>query len=64
LVAGTARPVNPGSGRQKGAVQDLLAAAAEAAEAEAIALRVVKSPGAERGFVLRPRRWLVERSFA
>jgi transposase len=38
--------------------------AAEAAEQQAIALSVVKLPGAKRGFVLLPRRWVVERSFA
>jgi transposase len=37
--------------------------AAEAA-AEGIALEVVKLPEAKRGFVLLPRRWVVERSFA
>ena len=39
-------------------------AAAEAASAEGITLRVVKLPEAKRGFVLLPRRWVVERSFA
>ena len=39
-------------------------AAAEAAAAEGIALHVVKLPEAKRGFVLLPRRWVVERSFA
>ncbi len=38
--------------------------AAEAAAAEGIALEVVKLPEAKRGFVLLPRRWVVERSFA
>ncbi len=37
--------------------------AAEAA-ARGIQLEVVKLPGAKRGFVLLPRRWVVERSFA
>ncbi len=37
--------------------------AAEAA-AHGIALEVVKLPEAKRGFVLLPRRWVVERSFA
>ena len=37
--------------------------AAEAA-AQGIALAVVKLPDARRGFVLLPRRWVVERSFA
>jgi len=37
--------------------------AAEAA-AHGIQLEVVKLPGAKRGFVLLPRRWVVERSFA
>lgn len=42
-------------------------AASEAAEGEGIRLEVVKLPdavGAKRGFVLLPRRWVVERSFA
>jgi transposase len=39
-------------------------ATAEAAAAEGIALHVVKLPEAKRGFVLLPRRWVVERSFA
>lgn len=38
--------------------------AAEAAQAEGITLHVVKLPEAKRGFVLLPRRWLLERSFA
>lgn len=39
-------------------------AVAEAAEAHGIQLVVVKLPEAKRGFVLLPRRWVVERSFA
>ena len=39
-------------------------AAADTAKAEGIALHVVKLPEAKRGFVLPPRRWVVERSFA
>ena len=39
-------------------------AAAKAAAAEGIKLEVVKLPEAKRGFVLLPRRWVVERSFA
>jgi transposase len=38
--------------------------AAEAAEEHGIRLEVVKLPEAKRGFVLLPRRWVVERSFA
>jgi transposase len=38
-------------------------APAEAAEAQGIALSVVKLPEAKKGFVLLPRRWVVERSF-
>ena len=38
--------------------------AAEAAEKQKIELSVVKLPAAKRGFVLLPRRWVVERSFA
>jgi len=39
-------------------------APAQAAQAHGISLEVVKRPEAERGFVLLPRRWVVERSFA
>jgi len=39
-------------------------AAAKAAAADGITLEVVKSPEAKRGFVLLPRRWVVERSLA
>lgn len=38
--------------------------AASAAKAQGINLEVVKLPEAKRGFVLLPRRWVVERSFA
>src|SRR5829696_5760488 len=38
--------------------------ASEAAEEHGIRLEVVKRPEAERGFVLMPRRWVVERDFA
>ena len=38
--------------------------AAEAAAAHGIRLEVVKLASAKRGFVLLPRRWVVERSFA
>ena len=37
---------------------------AAAAKRKGIALSVVKLPEAKRGFVLLPRRWVVERSFA
>ena len=37
---------------------------AEEAKANSIRLEVVKLPKAKRGFVLLPRRWVVERSFA
>jgi transposase len=40
------------------------AAPAEAAADHGIALEVVKLPDAKKGFVLLPRRWVVERSFA
>ncbi len=36
----------------------------EAAKELGIRLEVVKHPGAKKGFVLLPRRWVVERSFA
>jgi transposase len=39
-------------------------AAAEAAKEHSIRLEVVKRTFAKRGFVLLPRRWVVERSFA
>jgi transposase len=38
--------------------------AAEAAQAHGIRLEVVKLPEVKRGFVLLPRRWVAERSFA
>jgi transposase len=37
---------------------------AEEAEAHGMSLEVVKHPEAKRGFVLLPRRWVVERDFA
>lgn len=37
---------------------------AQAAKAQGIGLHVIKVPQAKRGFVLLPRRWVVERSFA
>lgn len=37
---------------------------AQVAAAHGIRLEVVKLPGAKRGFVLHPRRWVVERSLA
>ena len=37
---------------------------ADTAAAHGIHLEVVRLPGAKRGFVLLPRRWVVERSFA
>ena len=39
-------------------------APAEAAQEAGMALEVVKLPEAKKGFVLLPRRWVVERSFA
>jgi transposase len=39
-------------------------ATAESAAAHGLRLEVVKLPEAKRGFVLLPRRWVVERSFA
>ena len=38
--------------------------AAQAASAQGLQLVVVKLPEAKRGFVLLPRRWVVERTFA
>jgi transposase len=40
------------------------AAAAHGIKLEVVKLEVVKLPEAKRGFVLLPRRWVVERSFA
>jgi len=37
---------------------------AQAAQAQGLRLEVVKLPGAKKGFILLPRRWVVERSFA
>ena len=37
---------------------------AQAAKAQGMRLEVIKLPQAKRGFVLLPRRWVVERSFA
>ncbi len=37
--------------------------AAQAARDEGIELQVIKLPEAKKGFVLLPRRWVVERSF-
>jgi transposase len=37
--------------------------AAQAAEGEGIRLEVIKLPDVKKGFVLLPRRWVVERSF-
>lgn len=39
-------------------------AAAQATEAQGFRLEVVKLPKAQRSFVLLPRRWVVERTFA
>jgi transposase len=39
-------------------------AAAQAAQEQGMQLEVIKLPHAKRGFVLLPRRWVVERSFA
>lgn len=40
------------------------AQAAQAAAEHGVTLSVIKHPEARRGFVLLPRRWVVERSFA
>lgn len=40
------------------------AAAADAVQEHGISLEVVKLPQAKQGFILLPRRWVVERSFA
>lgn len=36
---------------------------AQAAQAQGIDLHIVRLPDAKKGFVLMPRRWVVERSF-
>ena len=36
---------------------------ANAAQAQGMRLEIVKLPKAKQGFVLLPRRWLIERSF-
>ena len=55
------RPAKPDRGIDQGYTG---AAPAEDARAHGISLEVVKLPEAKRGFVLLPRRWVVERSFA
>jgi transposase len=50
--AGSCAPVLPGE------------EAAQAAKSHGITLEVLKHQEAKRGFVLLPRRWVVERSFA
>ena len=52
--------VTPASTQDRAEVGALAAAVA----AQDIALEVVRLPEAKRGFVLLPRRWVVERSFA
>lgn len=69
LLAVTVTPANE---QERAQVAELAAkvqeatgdAAAAAAEQHGIRLEVVKLPSAKRGFVLLPRRWVVERSFA
>ena len=53
-----------GRGRLRGPGLHRRASPAEDAAAHGIRLEVVKLPEAKRGFVLLPRRWVVERSFA
>jgi DDE family transposase len=53
--------VTPANEQDRAQVGRLVAAAAEATGIE---LQVVKLPAARQGFVLLPRRWVVERSFA
>jgi transposase len=38
--------------------------ASKAAQSNGIDLQIVKLPEAKKGFVLLPRRWVVERSFS
>jgi transposase len=59
--------VTPASEQGRAQVEELAEAvqeATEAAEEHGIRLEVVKRPEAKRGFVLLPRRWVVERDFA
>jgi transposase len=59
--------VTPASEQDRAQVEELAEAvqeATEAAEEHGIRLEVVKRPEAKRGFVLLPRRWVVERDFA
>jgi hypothetical protein len=51
-------------GASPATVQKLLSSEANAAEKHSVRLEVVKHTEAKRGFVLLPRRWVVERSFA
>ena len=59
-----AAPVTPASEQDRAQVGLLAEAAQEAAAEHGIKLKVVKLPEAKRGFVLLPRRWVDERSFA
>src|SRR5215217_2870345 len=59
--------VTPAAEQDRAQVEELAEAvqeATEAAEEHGIRLEVVKRPEAKRGFVLLPRRWVVERDFA
>ena len=59
-----AAPVTPASEQDRAQVGLLAEAVQDAAAEHGIKLKVVKLPEAKRGFVLLPRRWVVERSFA
>src|SRR5690606_6136671 len=56
--------VTPANEGERSQVAALAEEAAEAAAEHGIALQVVKHTEPRRGFVLLPRRWVVERSFA
>src|SRR6187455_2443838 len=55
--------VTPADANDRAAVAEL-AEPVQDARSHGIALEVVAPPAAKRGFVLLPRRWVVERSFA
>jgi transposase len=55
--------VSPADEQERAWVAEL-AEAVQEAEARGISLGVVKHPEAKQGFVLLPRRWVVERDFA
>lgn len=63
-LARTVQAVTTAMSRSPGSTSYTGERAANAAAKHGIALEVVKLPEARRGFVLLPRRWVAERSFA